>query len=318
MFKKMFLISACVIFLFAIGCKKEGVSLVNAGLRDAPSDQKGKFNWVKGVNRGQVVKIMEEQAEGDWMKVQLPDGDTRGWILKTYIHKGSKKIVEFTDSTRLYDQPDVDSKVKSNLPAGTKAIVLKEKDKWYNVNINFGVDGWVKGDAFKEASEVPAKSLLEVNIPGIGKCSVEASSNLPDSEGYTFGVTNLFDRNAETTWQVGNGGTGEWIEITFPQPVSISAAMINGFVKVDPKFSVHGADGDLYMLNNRVKSLKVEYWDAQEKQQGSTVTFEDQLRDYQDAGAYQNVSRIRFIINGVYKGLKWNDTALAEIKIEKQ
>ncbi len=48
-----------VLFLTMVSCKKEGVSLVTAGLRDKPSAKKGDFNWVKGVNRGQVVKILE-------------------------------------------------------------------------------------------------------------------------------------------------------------------------------------------------------------------------------------------------------------------
>ncbi|HPV40504.1 MAG TPA: SH3 domain-containing protein [Spirochaetota bacterium] len=316
--KKILLLILCSIFMFAIACKKEGVSLINIGLRDVPADKKGSFKWIKDINRGQVVKILEEQADGEWMKVQLPDGVTEGWIQKTYIHKGKKQVIEFTDSSKLYDQPDTASKVKANLAAGSRAIVLKQKDQWYNVSVNYGVDGWVRAGSFKAGSDAGSQDRVEVYIGGIGKSSVEASKTLADSGGYTYTVTNLFDKNPGTTWQVGDGGVGEWVEITLPQPENISVAMINGFAKIDKKFSQFGADGDLYVLNNRVKSMKIEYWDNQNKRQGATVNFEDEIRDYQDAGVYQNVSRIRFIVDSVYKGQKWNDTALAEIKIEKQ
>jgi len=316
--KKIFLLMLCLVFLLTIACKKEGVSLIDMGLRNTPTNEKGKFNYTKGVNRGQVVKILEEQKDGEWMKVQLPDGVTEGWIQKMYVHKGKKQIIEFTDSTKLFDQPDADSKAKMNLPAGTRAIVLKQKDQWYNVSVKYGVDGWVKAGTFKEGSDAKGQSRVEIYIGGIGKSFVEASTTLADSGGYTYTVTNLFDKNPGTTWQVGNGGVGEWIEITFPQPENISVAMINGFAKLDKKFAQYGADGDLYVLNNRMKSMKVEYWDANDTKQGSTVNFEDEIRDYQDAGVYQNVTRIRFIVDSVYKGQKWNDTALAEIKIDRQ
>lgn len=316
--KKIFLLMLSLVFLLTVACKKEGVSLIDIGLRDVPTDKKGDYKWTKGVNRGQVVKILEEQKDGEWMKVQLPDGVTEGWIQKFYVHKGKKQIIEFTDSTKLFDQPDADSKAKMNLPAGTRAIVLKQKDQWYNVSIKYGVDGWVKADTFKEGSDAKGQARVEIYIGGVGKSFVEASTTLAESGGYTYTVNNLFDKNPGTTWQVGNGGVGEWIEITFPQPENISVAMINGFAKLDKKFAQYGADGDLYVLNNRVKSMKVEYWDANDTKQGSTVNFEDEIRDYQDAGVYQNVSRIRFIVDSVYKGQKWNDTALAEIKIDRQ
>ena len=316
--KRIVLGLVCLALLFTIGCKKEGVSLVTAGLRDKPTDEKGAFNWIKGVNRGQVVKIVEEQKDSEWMRVQLADGTTEGWIQKKFIHSGKKQVLEFTEKTMLYDQPDAESKVRYNIPAGTRALVLKEKDKWYQVNINWGMDGWVRAGTSRESEETKASAGQEVYIAGIGKCFVDASSSLPDSGGYTFSVTNLFDKNPATTWQVGNGGDGEWVEITFPSPVSIYVSIINGFVTVDPKFAQSGAGGDLYILNNRVRSIDVEISGTGNERSKSTISFMDETRDYQDAGSYQDITKIRFTIDSIYRGLKWNDTALAEIKIVKQ
>jgi uncharacterized protein YgiM (DUF1202 family) len=316
--KVIFIILASVMVLSTAGCKKEGVSLVNAGLRDVPTNKKGAYKWIKDINRGQTVKIVKEQTDGDWIRVELSDGETEGWIYKAYIHKGEKKVIEFGDASNLYDQPDVDSKLLAIIPAGTKAIVLRQKGKWFYVNVKWGLEGWVKSADVKEGTDVKTHARHELKIDTIGACTVEASSSLPDSAGYTFGVMNLFDRDPGTSWQVGNGGIGEWVEILLPHPETIRVAVINGLVKTDKKFAPYGAEGDLYVLNNRVKSLIVEYWDTRSKEEKSTVHFADMVRDYQNAGVYKNVSRIRFIVDGTYKGRKWNDTALAEIKIEKQ
>jgi hypothetical protein len=308
----------CAALLFTVACKKEGISLINTGLRDVPSDKKGAFKWIKDVNRGQLVRILDEQVDGEWMKVQLSDGTTDGWILKSNVHKGKKQVIEFSETARLYDQPDIESKLRSSLPAGSKALVLKKKDRWYYISVGANMQGWVKGGSFKEGTDTKVQTQNEIEIPGLGKCVVEASSSLPDSDGFTFGVKNLFDRDPGTTWQAGNGGIGEWVEITFPRPMTIRVAMINGFVKVDKKFAKDGSDGDLYVLNNRVKSMKVEYWGVPGRRQNAMINFADETRDYQDAGTYRNAARIRFIIDSVYKGKKWNDVALGEILIEMQ
>ena len=316
MLKKMIFASLCFAFVFSIACKKEGVSLVDSGLRSQPTDKRGDFQWIKGVNRGQVVKILEEKKDADWVKVQLPDGMTEGWIQKNYIHKGKKEIIEFTQPTKMHDQPDADSKVTAELSAGMKVIVLKHKDAWNYVSVKWGQEGWVQGGSFTSGADTKSQARNELYIPGLGKCSVEASSTVEESGGYTYSVTNLFDKNPGTTWQASKGGVGEWVEVTFPEPVSVNVSIINGFAKVDPKFSEYGASGDLYELNNRVKSLKIETTGPDGKN-SSTANFEDSVRDFQDAGTYRNVGKIRFIIDSIYKGQKWNDTAIGEISINK-
>jgi SH3-like domain-containing protein len=308
----------CILSLFFIACKKEGVSLVSSGLRDRPTDRKGAFTWVTAVNRGQVVTILEEQKSGDWVKVQLADGVTRGWIRKIFIHHGGKRVIVFTEQATMYDQPDPDSRIAATIPAGEKALVFRTKDRWYEVNISWDRTGWVRKGTFKRGTDMMGRFRHEVVIKGIGRSFVEASAMLPEWAGYSYSVMNLFDGSPGTTWQVGNGGIGDWVELTFPEQASIQVSMINGFVRVDPRFARYGAHGDLYELNNRVKSMRVDYWDSRGVQRSSTVNFADNVRDYQNAGFFKNVSQIRFIIESVYKGLKWNDTAVAEIRIDKR
>lgn len=316
MHRKLLYAALSLVLVFSVACKKQGVSLVDAGLRNNPTDTKGSFKWLKSVNRGQIVKIMDEDKSGNWMKVQLADGVTEGWIQKDYIHKGDKEILEITQTTKMRDQPDLDSKVTAELPVGMKVIVINKKGTWNYVSVKYGQNGWVEGGLITSGTDTKSQTKNEIYIAGIGKCNVEASATLADSSGYSYSVTNLFDKNPGTTWQAEKGGIGEWIEITFPNTVSISASIINGFAKVDPKFSEYGANGDLYELNNRVKSLKVETWN-QDGQNSATANLEDGVRDYQDVGTYQNITKIRLTIDSVYKGLKWTDTALGEININK-
>jgi hypothetical protein len=316
--KKVIFSIACIFLLFFIACKKEGVFLVSSGLRDKPTDRKGTFTWVKAVNRGQVVTIIQEQKNGDWVKVQLADGATRGWIRKMYLHPGKKSVIVFTEQAKMYDQPDLDSRITATIPAGEKALVFRTKDLWYKVNIKWDRTGWVRKGAFKKGTDITGRFRHEVFIKGIGRSFVEASAMLPEGAGYSYSVMNLFDGNPGTTWQVGNGGIGDWVELTFPDQASIQVSMINGFVRMDPRFARYGARGDLYELNNRVKSMRVDYWDSLGVQRSSIINFADNVRNYQNAGFFKNVSQIRFVIESVYKGLKWNDTALAEIRIDKR
>ncbi len=317
--KTALIIMICTFAVAAAGCKKEGVSLIKVTLRDNPSKVEGGFSWVKTINRGQVVNIEKEQTDGDWYRIVLPDGTTTGWVEKRFIHKGKKEIIEFTDTRKLYDQPDQNSKVVYTITPGKKGIVLRKKDNWINVSIAYNLNGWVQEGDFVQSDEAVSETGMEVSLAGIGTSRVEVSSFLEESSGYTYNAANLFDKNPGTTWQEGKGdaGIGEWVEVTFPDPVSVSVSMINGFAKKDPRFAKYGEEGDLYVLNNRVKSMRVEYTGADGKTGTRTISLEDKRWDLQDAGIYDNVKKLRFIIESVYKGSKWNDTAVAELQFNR-
>ncbi len=319
-----FALCACVL-IFTTGCKKNGVVLIDTALRDNPKTARGEYKWVKGVNRGQVVSILNEK-EDQWYEVQLSDGETKGWIEQKYVHKGEKKIISFTELTKIYDQPDENSRVKNTMPVGTKAIVLKEKNNWAEVNVRWGVSGWIPIGAFSVDSDVTPKATYEIYISGIGKCEIEASSTLtPQTGSYT--ANKMFDGNPATAWQEGEDGDGQgqWVEIRFPEPVSVSVSLINGMVGKDAKFASYGADGDLYLLNNRLKSARVEYTEVGYQEDGgqgektgsSVANFEDDFRDFQDVGSFGHISRIKLEIDSVYRGQKWRDTSIGEIRIVK-
>ncbi len=319
MARRLFITLLVAATAFAWGCKKEigGVILIDTALQDKPTTEAGAFKWGAKVNRGQELKVVQVQKEGDWMEVVLLDGTTKGWIQKQFVYQGKKQVIEFGAETKLNEQPDSDSPVKGKIARGAKAIVIDEKGDWVKAHVNMQMIGWVKKSAAREADDAKTKAGNEITIAGIGKVQYEASSALPDSSPYTFGAANLFDGRADTTWQVGNDGIGQWIAISFPESTSVTVSMINGFVLKDKAFAKDGADGDLYVLNNRVKAMKIEITADNGNTFTSAVNFEDNKRDLQNAGTYKNVKRLKFIIDGVYKGMKWQDTALAEIKLVK-
>ncbi|MCK4906295.1 MAG: SH3 domain-containing protein [Spirochaetes bacterium] len=324
MLKKLsYLIFAAAVIFSACGTDSGGVVLIKVGLRKIATQKNIKNNWVTVVQRGQSVKVIKETT--GWLKVELPDGETRGWVKAIYIHRGKKKIIKFSSKTRVYDQPDVNSRLRKTLLIGEKVIVLAEKGKkWMKVSYKhnkYYAKGWVLSKKFVKSmdqDEIKDKKIYEQYISGFGNCKIHASSTYTSGGGYSYSVKNLFDGDPGTTWQeaVSGDGVGEWIEIIFPDTSSAKIDIINGFVKQDKKY------GDLYVLNNRIKSMRVEFQRVDGVKQTVVLRFEDNTREFQDAGTYTDVKKIRFIIDSVYKSVKWekaktrwNDTAIGEIKI---
>jgi len=131
---------------------------------------------------------------------------------------------------------------------------------------------------------------------------VTASSSLFDKNG-TYLPENLLDNNPATCWvEAGEGdGCGEEIILTLNKNTSIkSIAIRNGYGK--PEF---------WQANNRVKEIEVA---------SENSSFIATLKDLPDEQTITPPSdfkctRILFRIKSVYKGSKFNDTALSEIKI---
>jgi F5/8 type C domain len=127
---------------------------------------------------------------------------------------------------------------------------------------------------------------------------------------YNYGPESLFDGKDSTAWVEGvdGQGIGEWIVVEFDTPRLVRGIEIaNGYNK----------DRDLFFKNSRVKELKVEFSDRQRK----TVAL-------QDTGVPQRValpreqpvkaSWVKFTIESVYPGTKFDDTAVSELHIASE
>lgn len=138
--------------------------------------------------------------------------------------------------------------------------------------------------------------------------------------------SNLTDMNLETAWVT--KGKGGWIEFTFKEPVTNLAgfAIVNGFAK----------NYDTYNENNRLKNIRVDI--KQTGKDWKTMEWFSELPDkpysklyfsnlftkidyidfYDSIESEEPIEKIRFRIQDIYSGSKYDDTCISEIILLKQ
>lgn len=124
---------------------------------------------------------------------------------------------------------------------------------------------------------------------------------------FDYGPESLFDKEKGTAWVEGvpGQGVGEWIVVEFDRLRLVTAIEVtNGYMK----------ELDIYQKNGRVKEFKVEFSEREKK----SVTLKDTgtpqpipLPKDQPLKAYW----IKFTIESVYPGIKFDDTAISELHI---
>jgi hypothetical protein len=124
---------------------------------------------------------------------------------------------------------------------------------------------------------------------------------------YNYGPESLFDNSDNTAWVEGvdGQGIGEWIVAEFDQLRLVRAIEINNGYNKDP---------GIYQKNSRVKGIKVEFSGRVKqnlvlKDTGTTQLVT--LPGDQPVEAYW----IKFTIESVYPGSKFEDTAISELHI---
>ncbi|WP_027728401.1 hypothetical protein [Treponema sp. C6A8] len=142
--------------------------------------------------------------------------------------------------------------------------------------------------------------------------SVVATSELVEAqyEGkYLYPPINILDGNFENTWceaEQNGPGIGESITIEFSEPVSFDEIQIvNGF-----------ATKDYYKKNNRVKTIVLTQV-AKKHFQQKEYTLKDDIADWQSIkfDLDQTAQTITIKITDVYKGTKYDDTCLDDIRL---
>lgn len=149
---------------------------------------------------------------------------------------------------------------------------------------------------------VPAPSLSDVE-----DYKVTASSVLQDKSkvGFNYAPEMAFDRDFSTSWCASDGKNGAEITMNFTDYVKVGQmGIVPGFAR----------DSEIYNQNKRVKKLKVK--------------FKDEKGDFQDFAEYdlpdkygmqffdfegEETKGIKFIIEDVYPGSKYEDLCIAEI-----
>ncbi len=142
--------------------------------------------------------------------------------------------------------------------------------------------------------------------------SVVATSELVEAQfsgKYLYPPINILDGNFENTWCEADekgSGLGESITVEFSEPVSFDEIQIvNGF-----------ATKDYYKKNNRVKSILLTQV-ANKHFQQKEYTLKDDIPDWQSIkfALDQTAQTITIKITDVFKGSKYDDTCLDDIRL---
>ena len=160
--------------------------------------------------------------------------------------------------------------------------------------------------ATRKADEIAKAPATRLRVPN-DKITLEASSSMKDWKQYTFVAPNLIDDNLWTSWQPVTkpaGGVNEWVKMSFSSPQNLSGfEFSNGFRRIDEMF------GDLYHMNNRMKTATLEFSDGTKM----PVEFEDNATENTVVlPAPKKCTWVKLTVNSVYKGTKWNDLAVSE------
>lgn len=142
--------------------------------------------------------------------------------------------------------------------------------------------------------------------------SVLATSELVEAQfkgEYLYPPINIFDGDFATVWceaEKNGPGIGESITVEFSQPVSFDEIQIvNGFVYKD-----------YYAKNNRVKSILLTQTANRHFQQ-KEYTLKDNVQNWQSISFAlpQTAQTLTIKLTDVYKGNKYDDTCLADIRL---
>lgn len=143
--------------------------------------------------------------------------------------------------------------------------------------------------------------------------SVTATSELVEGQydgKYLYPPVNILDNDFNTTWcesDPDGAGIGESITVSFKEAVSFDELQIvNGFA----------SGSDYYGKNNRVKGIKITQTAGNHFQQ-KEYTLKDGIPGWQSIrfDLLQTAQTITLKITDVYRGSKYNDTCLCDIRI---
>lgn len=171
------------------------------------------------------------------------------------------------------------------------------------------------------------KQLASYHISSDCLDEIYVSSTLPDEGRFTYSVSQMFDNNLDTAWVEGSKGfgIGDSIELLFEERRHRVIGIINGYTQ----------SKETYYNNTRLKKIKVEALDIEsneELQKDKSVI--EEIYEFEDI-PYEQLSKdlyyknvqfigdldigiacrryVRITILEVYKGKKYEDTAISEM-----
>ncbi len=169
-----------------------------------------------------------------------------------------------------------------------------------------------------------------ISLPPPSLFRLSASSELHEDKNDKYTVKNLTDGDPSTAWVEGKKGSGinEYIKFYCPPPPE-DTDMINIYsaYKIDSLGIINGyaKNESVFYNNNRVKKIRIEYKNDIFREENPynmkpPEIYEYILKDTMDMQylAFPEpiyMSSIKISILEVYKGSKWDDTCISELRI---
>lgn len=150
-----------------------------------------------------------------------------------------------------------------------------------------------------------------------------ASSSLPNKGNNIYDASRIFDNDVRTAWVEGvkGYGIGEYIDVHFPRsgPQATDCYIVNGYNKNETTWRNNSRvkSMNLYLNEKLVAILNLK--DTRDEQH---FVLPDTIPNYSYAGGSKEiewegekytVSTLRFLITDVYRGDKYDDTAISEL-----
>jgi hypothetical protein len=140
-----------------------------------------------------------------------------------------------------------------------------------------------------------------------GTVHVRASSTQHPDDGVSYAATNTLDGDHATAWNSDGQGAGATLTYTFPEPVDLrSITLLNGYQKALTRSN--GSPVDLYLLNERVKTLKVVTDTA-----SVTWPLRDERGPQTLSHAFGSTTSVRLQVVSVYPSQKYKDLAVSDV-----
>lgn len=144
-----------------------------------------------------------------------------------------------------------------------------------------------------------------------------ASSTLAPQGKYNYAASNIHDLNYSTAWVEGvkGYGIGEWVEYTLPadNPRITEIGIANGLIRTKKAWTENSRVKVLEVSVNGKPHAMLYLKDVYAEQWFGVPTIGYDDRDDSEKLSNMPPIKIRFTIRDVYKGTKYDDTAITEI-----
>lgn len=259
-------------------------------------------------NKGDTIRIKNTYSQ-EYVINNYPSSRAANYILKTGSYWKND-----IDSIKVYIIPKLpleELSKRSSYAFDAGKVLYTD----YYDSISFKPNTPLKiGDTYYfQFNNIEPDFDIELKMPP--KLFSVFSSSVLDSQGkYNYDAENLGDNDKSTAWVEGVGGSGIGEYTSFNM---ISGKWQNQSPKINRIGILNGlcANTVVFNENNRVKKLRIEYISAVDNELKQYYFLLEDKMDWQyfyfDTPQY--IHSIKFYIEEVYKGSKFDDTCISEI-----